>query len=1761
MAETPGRGPSWKHRKDKGPAQAGKRTWQHGGDRSRDADAGGGNRSRRLRNRILGALLLLLVVGAITAIVYLLYPTKPLGVVQFAMSDPAALNQPLNVCNAQFAKELSGWAEKHTGPVPPTTLNDWKTYQVSGWLDWFVKAGKQNTESIFFIGMPGHADEVKGAFLWVIPPGADAPLPEHKLYVSDLLDRLHKDLPNKRKVLIFDCTQTASSWLHGMARNDFARGLKSLENKIAGMKNCMVVCASSEDERSWVSPERGLSIYAHYFLHALRGGARHEDKRSRVSLKDVHLYTVDQVDKWAKANRGMPQTPFLLPANQIDAADAITMATVAGDPPRPPEPVKRDPLVDLRGQWDTWYTLAREAVPETVAPHAWRRYTELLLRLEQLHWLGASSDDVNAVTDALKKLKGDIRQAEVALDQKDTLIADLVAGPLVDLEKQVKDTEARSLLEEIWKRKAEHARAKSNEEKLKVDQALAEPVQKWTALQNRVKNDRALTLFGWRWVAERFQEEADVAAAEGVCKHLEDTLALSTRPADIHLLRMLYRDCQQGPWTRVLEKQDLLKRVIKLRRTAEQVAWRGAGQGRVESLTHVAHVYPWIRRDVESADEQRRSAEDLLFDAHSESWAKAGNYAQEAEKLYARAAQVAQAVLEAEQLRDRAFARLPYYSRWLADCRDQAFDPSTLDRLVTLTETTWGLAHELSRQLAVTPDTDNPPVPNTDKLKQNLTELAAALHKLVSERAVAGGEAQASSWHALDSLLSMPFYYDAFPGNADKAKSDQALSRRAEILQKLRHSSYTLASNWQQPDQVGTVPVPFKAEDQARRQLRLALASFGTDAIRDAKNGLSTLPDLTWSVDRQVGSDRDENLRLANKLGQYWSGLYQVIGGVKHEGAKAAQDALGQTGTVGSLPGAERWFARAAQLTRLLDPGTREPPEAASQKPPLQVENWYRTHRFLLWQARRTLADGWASLIPGAVPAHSVQTAEQQKHLAQEVIKGLIGDSTPLKTGWYAAVKEIEPHIKPPALSMQLTGVTRPGQLLVTDEETIKLNYAVQQEPRQGYPVVRMWSTAIGPDTGYKKLRLATLQFPDQPSAFSQTEAKGAVTWVSPVGRQDAASAPPADCQLRSMTLYRGHYFQNDTTQVSFETIPRLHWTRKPATETPGLVVFGNAGAYDGQVHILFDVTLSMGKPLARSSQTRIDAASKALEQVLRELPNGVDLSISVFSALGDQPVIKPRAAGCTELIYGPKKWDKQDLNRVMQKIPDEKRLLEYRGELTPLVRALHETLFPTGSQDRVVQSEQTRLTILMITDGMDTTNLPVNLPKHTDEAIAKTLLDSRIDVELHVLLFALSEEELVGPKFAEERLRLEHLNRLNSDSIRGLFRPDDRSVTRTPPRLWGNLRDTEALARALTDTLRPRITVGNDQKDIAKIPVTLDTDSQWNLFHFPENKTDIGPFTVRTSTANQRVTVRPGDRLGLRLERAGRGQLFTVPSFTEIYPKLEPDKKGDGYELTLISQTPTPLGRGNSLDLRVALEKPNRKPDPEHTLQMARPTLAWFTLDPLEKHSGKVSLSVTNVSGQLAPLWEIKGWNWPAAPGKLNPVSDPAPYKLQAYWLNGVIPPRVPSLLEIPRLSDLANSKVMLPQSIEGVTVHEPVIREYPPNSRRKWLYVRCTHPPEEPVLLQLRLVQQVGFTDPELAEEHFYFAEAHSVSAWFDITKFHDHDRKYILDLYSLKSLLESEKTTSLKFESSTPATKFNQLPTRDWTTRTTQRRGESP
>src|SRR5205823_1301974 len=121
---------------------------------------------------------------------------------------------------------------------------------------------------VLFVSLHGTADD-RDAFLLF-----DDPTGREQLSLDQLLESLaQNDLKDHNVLLILEPALVDAHCPIGMLHNDFTRQLNKRKEKIETHPNLIVLCASDEDQTSWVSEERRQTIFTHFLIDALNQAA------------------------------------------------------------------------------------------------------------------------------------------------------------------------------------------------------------------------------------------------------------------------------------------------------------------------------------------------------------------------------------------------------------------------------------------------------------------------------------------------------------------------------------------------------------------------------------------------------------------------------------------------------------------------------------------------------------------------------------------------------------------------------------------------------------------------------------------------------------------------------------------------------------------------------------------------------------------------------------------------------------------------------------------------------------------------------------------------------------------------------------------------------------------------------------------------------------------------------------------------------------------------------------------------------------------------------------------------------------------------------------------------------------------------------------------------------------------------------------------------------------------------------------------------
>jgi hypothetical protein len=765
MPQDPSRPSSWKgddrsaSSGARRPGQGAKYSWKSG------AASGGPPSGRKLKAGFF-SLLGILVVAGLAWLVYQLLPTRPTCVTVVA-SDPRPvadnLSLPLNIYGHRDARDFLAWANSGDRAARKwcSLLGDraapWPVSTGRREDDWLkALADRKEDGIILYLSQPGGTDDLGKPFLFDEQGG--------HLEIAKLLLALKP--VGKKKLLILDAAQTPTDWRNGILVNQFADGLKKLEPEIASDPNLLVLCASSPGQRSWVSEEFGRSVFAHFLMEGLSGGAI-DGKSGPITPADLLPFVRKNVDHWVQRNRAdsqrpFRQEPFMLPSDEKSQDFAKRFTLAYGDPGYQPTPTPSKRAMradDLQKAWETCDRLAAKVPGSWVnSPRGWRRYRELLLRYELALRAG---DDESA-----SKLSGSIASLAVKLDADravaagDALSAGLSMPAALGRDVPISDVKLSALLDS--------------------KDPLA-PGLKLLASGGDETVPR-LKLIGYmlKLAVEKPDRFSDIANRIG---EIDDGGA--SRPTEAHLAVMLARNTALPGSDKPASQ--LVRLALEVRRLAEEAL---LSVGTSNGHPYSERLSRQLADDVIKADRDRRHGEDLLFAAVDPHHAEAQKLLQSAKLQYEQVRVKAAPVRRACEVRDAVFADLPFLTEWAA------LDVAQLtDVQQRKPEALWKDAHSLADRVSQldplhdgplkTDPTDKDLAAHTEDVWTEFTAFTAIYRGVVSSLIDSPESTTQSFRQRIECVLAVPG--PVFPA-ADRIK---LVTRAREVGFKLAQGSQT----------------------------------------------------------------------------------------------------------------------------------------------------------------------------------------------------------------------------------------------------------------------------------------------------------------------------------------------------------------------------------------------------------------------------------------------------------------------------------------------------------------------------------------------------------------------------------------------------------------------------------------------------------------------------------------------------------------------------------------------------------------------------------------------------------------------------------------------------------------------------------------------------------------------------------------------------------------------------------------------------------
>jgi von Willebrand factor type A domain len=1187
--------------------------------------------SRRARVRRAAALILFFTLSALFfwLVLWLLRPV-PVSLVLFGAGYETDLAVPHNVYGRQTLRDLAGLA--HADPSRFLRFDHQEPAALMPGSHWDDDLGRGRPTTVMLVlALHGGADS-QGAYL--LPEGAGTGEPEaDRLRVTAVLERLKRLPEGTNKVLVLDATQVPAAVTLGMLHNDFARALDGLDADIAAVPNLIVLSASDVDQRSWACEEWRQTVFGHYLIDGLRGGAD-ADGNGRISAWELYQHLRDRVSAWAGANRAAAQSPVLLPhgAAGEGRARAITLA-LTSDRPVPPaeEAAAFAPPAELRAAWDRHHhRLAEIPPPAAYAPHLWRTYQDMLLRYEQLVRAG---DDAGATAMATRLAeqdgKIDAARAAVALAASGTASLTMPAAEGRVVHDPDRDTRRR--FDDFW----------------------AAPEEEWPKR--------------WAdWPADARGTFLDLLlqrAAESPGRNLDRAARLARladgsgpRPAEAHFLIMLARHLPGPP---APGRDELLALALRVRSQAERAALSVAP----DAYPYAEQVFFWTEPAIRRADGRRQEGQDLLFATEPADLGRAAALLRQAEADYTGAARDADALRHALATRDRVLAALPYHAAWQAERRPA--DENSLTRVADLWRDVHALAHALE------PPPDEAPDPRVARLK-DVGEQAGAVDR---QYAALAREFQQEA---------APLQFRQLPPDADPrdvwGAIDDALTvpdidpeLRMRILAHLRELSRLLLT---EPAR----PAPLPTADDAEKAAKAVGRQRGDAAL--AGLGQRAFDELTAAGRPHYEDARHDVATLAARTD--WPRALTGVGdevGARLRGMPARIERLTDAGPDLS-PAEVRTSLTAAERLAWLLPGAFVLKDNAS---PAVASRKARTGELLLTQARRTLEDHWYAEDPEAVPYYRVAG----QALLKDRDSLLPGRTTRRDEAANAVTRALANEDEPPLTAREaVVAVTDAGDFRIRCEA----HFPATAEAPPGFMALwpdydRAALRMVSPTTGGRfVLRAAGRPVVDL-TLTSPLLAKDEPTEATPGPRPHI---------VRLNGFYRGRPAAAATT-VQLYPLPDVTVRHLPPPPSANMAVRAvretqqRYGFGDGGVAFVLDCSGSMSAPDGRpASEGRYAQATRALGRVLAKLPRGTRVSVWAF---GEAIGVDKRADDVERTVrrvIDPIRWEPDNADQLRDVLTRLGALEPYNQ--SPLARAIlkarDDLLDVTGRKTLVVFSD-----------------------------------------------------------------------------------------------------------------------------------------------------------------------------------------------------------------------------------------------------------------------------------------------------------------------------------------------------------------------------------------------------------------------------------------------------------------------------------------
>ncbi len=1141
-----------------------------GGRRSGQEGAGWTKRKDRtqqrsvMRHRVKLAAGVLVAAGLVVGfLVYLMHKPMRTPLLAVVVTEYDAPIPP----NAWAVEDVERLAELDDEEILKYVRCRWESKeqglrQLRKQLDAMQPGGPGKDVVVVYLSMHGVLDGDSRPCL--LPPGASRSDSRQWLPLAELIDHLfvaegERTLPDEtKKLLVLDANRMDANWDLGLLVNGFADRLPAVLTD-AKVPNLTILNSAGSGQIGWAAPELGGSVFGYFFWQGLKGAADAEGTGNAdtiVSLGELHAYLKAHVGQWVTENRFDRQEPLLV-AGDEDWELVYAQSSEQTAIPEAPE-ADTGRWEEVARLWDRHHQL-KQRIPYRHDPLGWEEFQHGLLRLEQLVAAGKAYDD--RFDDSRKELE----------NLADRLAADPLPPGLaaysLPLASGLHGTDQTP---QQRKALAEYLQGATGGPAVRRGWFFDTTIEPSDA--DAPKDYAYLPAAGAAWDVVHRRANAELLAEALQLVGKADGLP-EADVVEVHFLRMLLRYLDGAVWQR---GTDAVHRALKARHLAE-----------VAAAPSDYRIGYWVQHLVDQGDAARRRADDRLFvGGHEELieatrwWNEAANETAGVEGKYVLARALAGEVAESLQTRDRAWAEIPHYARWLL-ARTGAADPALLEDLRQVAENNDALAEKLDTALQRRQWTPQRWV--DEKFPEAHQAVAEPLERLQKAYADACDHLQAEAGldhqtlQAMERVLAVPLLTGADRRNLRK--------------------KYLQIVDQQQGDQGGiqktTGGEQAVADPQFLRRARtwqehpaLAMLAYAKRTIDKADgDAIGEVDRVPW---KKVPDGEPVDVALGH-LSRQGEEIRRRLAAVRPHSDRLVDLATKQMeAESGNSVSARTELQDSARLVRTSAALLGQPLWRERTDDPVHRLRCFDLHHLMLWHCRRTLDDFWGpdpdrTSVPyfETVAGHYLESAKELCPEAATLSYG--GEDLAQLLAARSAVAET--GIRPSA-----------GDLFVDADESL-IGHATEVAVAADVPPGR--AAVYLQDTQRRPLRV--IDSTDQPRSRLALAVGGE-------GRNEtlAYEVPNEDgledkSMLRVTTVYRGHARRGDFFVQPASGLDVVF--QRPVYPPPEVTVHGQAQQRRTVVFVL-DCSGTMGFRLGgdENNPRRIDEAIKALKAILEQL-------------------------------------------------------------------------------------------------------------------------------------------------------------------------------------------------------------------------------------------------------------------------------------------------------------------------------------------------------------------------------------------------------------------------------------------------------------------------------------------------------------------------------------------------------------------------------